>query len=59
MIQRKALDNTDTTTWLNEFVKVYLNTYLVGLKIKDCICKLNSEVVIKAWDSNELKSEVS
>lgn len=60
VMQRKALDNTDTTTWFNEFVKVYLNTYLVGLKIKDCICKLNSEVVvIKAWDSNELKPEVS
>lgn len=59
MIQIKALFNTDTI-WPVEFVKVYLNNYLAGLENGDSIDKLNSEVVvIKAWDSNELKPEVS
>ena len=53
MIQIKALANTDTATWPDEFVKVYLNNYLAGQKNEDCICKLDSEDVIKAQDSNK------
>ena len=54
VIQIKALANTDTATWPNEFVKVYLNNYLAGQENKDCIGKLDSQVVvIKAQDSNE------
>ena len=30
VIQIKAFANTDTTTWLDEFVKVYLSNYLAG-----------------------------
>ena len=54
MIQKKALANTDTTTWPDEFVMVYLNNYLAGQENEDCIGKLNSEVVvIKAQDGNK------
>ena len=35
LIQVKALANTDTTTWPNEFVKVYLSNYLAGLDKED------------------------
>ena len=45
VIQIKALANTDTSTWPDEFVKVYLNNYLAGQENEDCIGKLNSEVV--------------
>ena len=37
MIQIKALANTDAATWPGEFVKVYLNNYLVGQENEDCI----------------------
>ena len=30
VIQIKALANTDTATWPDEFVKIYLNNYLAG-----------------------------
>ena len=30
----KALANTDTATWPDEFVKVYLNNYLGGEEMK-------------------------
>ena len=30
VIQIKALANTDTATWPDEFVKSYLNNYLAG-----------------------------
>ena len=54
MIQIKALANTDTATWPDEFVKVYLNNYLAGQENEDCIGKLDSEVVvIKAQDGNK------
>ena len=54
MIQIKALANTDTGTWPDEFVKVYLNNYLAGQENEDCIGKLDSEVVvIKAQDGNK------
>ena len=54
VIQIKALANTDTATWPNEFVKVYLNNYLAGQENEDCIGKLDSEVVvIKAQDGNK------
>ena len=54
VIQIKALANTDTATWPDEFVKVYLNNYLAGQENEDCIGKLDSEVVvIKAQDGNK------
>ena len=54
MIQIKALANTDTSTWPDEFVKVYFNNYLAGQGNEDCIGKLTSEVVvIKAEDGNK------
>ena len=42
MIQIKALANTDTATWSNELVKVYLNNYLAGQENEYCIGKLQS-----------------
>ena len=54
VIQIKALANADTATWPDEFVKVYLNSYLAGEENEGCIGKLDSEVVvIKAQDSNK------
>ena len=54
MFQVKALANTDTGVWLNEFVKAYLNNYLAGQEDEACIGKLDSEVVvIKAQDKNK------
>ena len=54
VIQIKALANTDTATWPDEFVKVYLNNYLAFQENEDCIGKLDSEVVvIKAQDGNK------
>ena len=46
-MQIKPLANTDTTTWPNKFVKVYLNNYLADLENEDSIGKLDSEVVLK------------
>ena len=54
MIQRKALANTDTATWPDEFVRVSHNNYFAGQQNEDCIDKLDSEVVvIKAQDGNK------
>ena len=54
MIQIKALGNTDTATWPDEFVKVYLNNYLAVQKNEDCMGKLDSEVaVIQTQDNNK------
>ena len=54
MIQIKALANTDTATWPDEFVKVYFDNYLAGQENEDCIGKLDSEVVvIKGQDGNK------
>ena len=54
MIQIKALASTDTATWPDEFIKVYLNNYLAGQENVTCIGKLDSEVVvIKVQDSNK------
>ena len=54
MIQIKALGNTDTATWPNEFLKVYLNNCLAGQENEDCIHELDSKVVyMKAQDSNK------
>ena len=50
MIQIKALANTDTGTWPDEFVKVYLNNYLAGQENEACTGEV---VVIKAQDSNK------
>ena len=52
MIQIKALAKTDTSTWPDRFVKVYLNNYL-GQENKDCIGKLDSEVAVKAQDGGK------
>lgn len=50
-MQVKALANTDTAAWPNEFVKVYVTNYLASLENEDCIGELNSQiVVIKAED---------
>ena len=46
MIQIKALANTDTATWPDELVKIYLNNCLAGQENEDCIGKLDSEVVV-------------
>ena len=54
MTQIKTLANTNTATWPDEFVNVYLNNYLAGQENEDCIGILDSEVVvIKAQDSNK------
>ena len=54
MNQIKALTNTDTFTWPDEFIKVYLNNYLAGQENEGCIGKLDSEVVLfKVQDSNK------
>ena len=54
MIQIKALANTDTATWPDEFINIYLNNYLGGQENENCIGELDSEVVaIKAQDSNK------
>ena len=56
VFQAKALANTDTATWPDKFVKVYLNTYLTGQEDEACIGKLDSQVdVIKVQDSNKDK----
>ena len=53
-MQIKALANTNTARWPNEFAEVYLNNYLTGLEKEDSIGKLNREViVIKAHNSNK------
>ena len=52
--QIKDLANTDTATWPDEFVKVYLKNYLGGQENEGCIGKLDPEVVLfKAQDSNK------
>ena len=54
VIQIKALANTNTSTWPDEFVRVYLNNYLAGQENEKSIAQLDSEVfVIKAEDSKK------
>lgn len=53
MTKIKTLADTNTATWFDEFIKLYLNNYLAGQKNKDCLDKLDSEFVIKAQDSNK------
>ena len=54
VIQIKALANTDTATWPDEFVKVYLNNYIADQENEDSIGKLDSQVVvIKAKDGKK------
>ena len=53
MNQIKAVANTDTATWRDKFVKVYLNIYVAGQENEGCIGKLDSEVVLfKSQDSS-------
>ena len=50
--QIKNLEHTDTSSWPNEFVKLYLSNYLAGRENEECIAKLDSEVFsIQAKDS--------
>ena len=50
--QIEALANTDTSTWPNEFVKLYLTNNLAGRENEACIANLKEEVFdIKAEDS--------
>ena len=53
MIQIKALASTDTATWPDEFAKVYRSNYLADQENEDCICKLDSEVVVIQVHSNK------
>ena len=48
----KALVNTDTSNWPDQFVKLYLTNYLAGQENEQSIAKLDSEIfVIQAKDS--------
>ena len=52
IVQIKALADTDTSSWPNEFVKLYLTNYLAGRENDECIGHLNTDViVIKSEDS--------
>ena len=54
LTQIKALANTNTATWPDEFVKVYLNNYLAGKENYSSVRKLDSEIVVfKAQDSKK------
>ena len=46
VIQIEALANTNTSTWPNEFVKLYLNNYLAGQENEASIAQLNSDVLV-------------
>ena len=49
-----ALANTNTATWFDEFVKVYLNNDLADKENDSSIRKLDSEIVVfKAQDSKK------
>ena len=51
LTQIKALANTNTATWPDEFLKVYLNNYLPGKENNGSIRKLDSAIVVfKAQD---------
>ena len=54
MFQIKALANTDTVTYPDEFVKAYGNNYLASQENEARFANLDSEViVIKNQDSNK------
>ena len=46
VIQIKALANTNTATWPDEFAKVYFNNYLASQENEDCIIELDFEVAV-------------
>ena len=46
MIQIKALANTDTNTWPDKFVKVYLNKYLADQENEDGNGELDSKTLV-------------
>ena len=53
----KALANTNTATWPDEFVKVYLNNYLAGKENDSSIRKLDSEIVVfRAQDKKDTET---
>ena len=50
----KALEDTDTLDWPNEYVKLFLTNYLAGEENENAIANLNSEVYsIRAEDSGK------
>ena len=52
VMQIKALADTDTSDWPNEFVKLYLTNHLAARENEECIANLNSEIFeMKAEDS--------
>ena len=54
LTQIKVSANTNTTTWPNEFIKVYQNNYLAGKENDSSIHKLDSEIIVfKAQDSKK------
>ena len=59
VIQINALANTDTATWPDEFLKVYLNNYVAGQGNEDCIRKLDSEVVVIQVQDNNKDTETN
>ena len=57
LTQIKALANTNTATWPDEFVKVYLNNYLAGKENDSSIRKLDSEIVVfRAQDKKDTET---
>ena len=49
--------NTNTATWPDEFVKVYLSNYLAGKENDSSIRKLDSEIVVfKAQDKKDTET---
>ena len=54
LTQIKVSANTNTTTWPNEFIKVYQSNYLAGKENDSSIHKLDSEIIVfKAQDSKK------
>ena len=54
LTQIKVSANTNTTTWPNEFIKVYQNNYLADKENDSSIHKLDSEIIVfKAQDSKK------
>ena len=59
LTQIKVLANTITATWLDEFVKVYLNNYLAGKQNDSSIHKLDSKIVFfNAQDSKKILKQI-
>ena len=59
LTQVKALANTNTATWPDEFVKVCLNNYVAGKENDNSICKLDSEIVVFKAQDNKKDTETN